>query len=112
MNRKRKTASPIKAGQDYSYILRCQEISASPALKKSKEAERCVRDEEGEEEGDVGNPRTNKNVTEKKKSGEVCEIQRRIFRDIVEVVVSFIIILLALDLVKHTQKNPVAGDFL
>ena len=32
--RKRTTVSPIKQGQDYGVILRRQEISASPALKK------------------------------------------------------------------------------
>ena len=33
-NRKRKQASPIEPGQDYGFILRRQEVSASPALKK------------------------------------------------------------------------------
>ena len=49
-NKKRKVASPIKASQDYSYLLRRQEQSASPALKKRKElkdkAEELSSDEE------------------------------------------------------------------
>ena len=36
-SRKRKEASPIQKGQDYSIILRKQEVSASPALKRKKE---------------------------------------------------------------------------
>ena len=41
-SRKRKTVSPIKAGQDYSITLRKQEASASPALKRGRN--NCSRD--------------------------------------------------------------------
>ena len=49
-SKKRKIPSPIKPGQDYNRILRKQEISASPALKKHKDCGYQADDSEEEEE--------------------------------------------------------------
>ena len=44
--RKRKEASPIAKGQDYSVLLRKQALSASPVLKRRKEVEVISSDDE------------------------------------------------------------------
>ena len=41
-SKKRKTVLPIKPGVDYNELLRKQEVSASPALKKHKEIITCL----------------------------------------------------------------------
>ena len=46
--RKRKTVSPIKDGPDYNVLLRKQEVSASPALKKHKDTVEGESDEDEE----------------------------------------------------------------
>ena len=58
-SRKRKVSSPIKPGQDYSVVLRKQEISASPALKKHKDLEEHSEEDTDDEVILVKKPKMN-----------------------------------------------------